>query len=426
MKHISSYLSRSCPLARSCSLAGSVPLASPITLAILISLVVSACAHRPDTAESSEPRFPNASVILIVGDGLGYSLQEAVRILDGGLAVDDMPHTAQVRTVAEGAVVTDSAAAATAMATGRKTANSRVGTDADGKRLRTVAEDAKAAGKAVGFVTSAFLWDATPAAFFSHVKDRDDTDAITWQALAFGPDLLYGGGESYLLSPGEKGRFGPGRRRDGENLLDNFKSAGYRLVTGPDGGELPQLGLFAGADLFTQKPARYRPALTLEDMTTSALEALAEDPEGFFLLVEEEATDEMLHGAGVSAAVEAVRSWNRVVATALSFAERNPQVTVIVTSDHETGAFSLAPEKACRAPLGALDETAFTQKYVTDLEPSRAVMQDRNGNPVCLRAWTNGHTAEPVPLFTRGVKPSAAVIENTDIHGLLRSGLGLD
>ncbi|MER3406735.1 MAG: hypothetical protein C4289_17515 [Chloroflexota bacterium] len=121
------------------------------------------------------------NVILLIGDGMGFAQRDAARLLAGGsLVMDTLPVHGRVATGCadpEGNV-TDSAAAATAIATGVKTRNGAIGVDPDGKPLPTVLELAKAAGKVAGLVTTCTVTDATPAAFAAHVASRADQREI--------------------------------------------------------------------------------------------------------------------------------------------------------------------------------------------------------------------------------------------------------
>jgi len=121
---------------------------------------------------------PPRNLILVVADGMGLGQLSAVSALvrgpAGGLAVERAPVVGLVRTWAGDALVTDSAAAASAMATGMKTPGGAVSTQADGSRPRTLFEAAAASGMATGFVTTSGLVDATPAAFLTHAGHRDE------------------------------------------------------------------------------------------------------------------------------------------------------------------------------------------------------------------------------------------------------------
>ncbi len=120
------------------------------------------------------------NVILLIGDGMGDSEITAARNLAEGAGgffkgIDALPLTGQYthysldKKTYKLDYVTDSAASATAWATGTKSYNGAIGVDVNGKAQQTLLEIAKAAGKAIGNVSTAELQDATPAALMAHV-----------------------------------------------------------------------------------------------------------------------------------------------------------------------------------------------------------------------------------------------------------------
>ena len=143
------------------------------------------------------------AVILMIGDGMGYSEITAARMEKAGmnlsvynetsLNLDHLDYGGYVSTYSSDSFITDSAPAATAMATGHKTNNGVIGQDStavtkkkDGKNLTTIAELAKLAGMSTGVVSTTRITHATPAAFYSHVNDRDNETEIANQLVASG------------------------------------------------------------------------------------------------------------------------------------------------------------------------------------------------------------------------------------------------
>jgi alkaline phosphatase len=239
-----------------------------------------------------------------------------------------------------GVYVTDSAAAASAMATGVKVANGAVSMTPDGSAPRTVMETARAAGKRIGLVTTATVFDATPAAFALHAKSRRDSQALVDQLLALEPDVLMGGGAEYFLPVGSGG----GKRKDGKDVVAAFRAKGYRVATNP--AELAAaagpklLGLFADDDMdfeIDRDPAKEP---TTAEMAAAALTALAASPNGFVLLVENENVDTAGHRNDAAALMRALWAFDDAVKVALEFQRGHPDTLVIVTGDHETGGFS--------------------------------------------------------------------------------------
>jgi alkaline phosphatase len=335
------------------------------------------------------------NVIFINGDGMAAAHREAGRLFlagpDGSLAMDRFPYSGQLTTspADPASVVTDSAAGASAWATGRRTYNGAVSVDTRGRSLPTLGAQAKRAGRATGLVTTAQVTDATPAAFFASAVDRKAQDDIARQYLEVSkPDVILGGGEDWWLPAGTPGAH-PDRPsadpseaslgRQGD-LVARARDDGYRYVSAAgglaaaDGGRL--LGLFANEEMFQQNGDVYEPPVDLATMTRKALGILATDPDGFFLLVEEEAVDEFAHANNGRRVLQAMGELDRAVGVAQSFAAAHPGTLVVVTGDHETGG------------LAVVDGDAFPVKG-TKL---------RFG----MRWITTGHTAQDVPVSAYG------------------------
>lgn len=184
------------------------PVAAAVVAAIatmVLNPTLGASAVAPQSA--AKAKTPTAkNVIFINGDGMGASMREAARLnlsgLEGQLAMDRLAASGQLTTTPHDpkAVVTDSAAAATAWATGEKTYNGAISVDVDGNPLATLGQQAKAAYKATGLVTTAQVTDASPAAFFANTADRGQQDEIARQYLDVSkPDVILGGGEDWWL-----------------------------------------------------------------------------------------------------------------------------------------------------------------------------------------------------------------------------------
>jgi len=239
------------------------------------------------------------------------------------------------------AYVVDSAAAGSAMATGFKVNNGAVAVTPDGKAVRTAMEAAKARGKRIGLVTTATVYDATPAAFSLHAKSRRDSQALVDQFLALEPDVLMGGGADYFLPESAPG----GKRKDGKDVTAAFRARGYQVVRNTaqlgaaTGAKL--LGLFADEDMdfeIDRDPAREP---TTDKMAVAALTALSQNsPNGFVLLVENENVDTAGHANDAASLMRALWAFDDAVKVALDFQRRSPETLVIVTGDHETGGFS--------------------------------------------------------------------------------------
>lgn len=386
-------------------------------------------AGQEDTSIKQKPQAKN--VILMVGDGMGKAQRDAIRLstvgLRGETAMDDMPYTGFVHTNSADpkAFVTDSAAAATAMATGVKTYNGAIGVDLHKKPVETVLESAKKQGKATGLVTTGQVTDATPAAFGAHVEDRDDQSKIARQYLENSrPDVILGGGEDVWYPEGNPGRHpdqpaedpSEGSKGTEGNLVERAKELGYQYVS--DREELKRakgsklLGLFANEEMFqygTEAGDRYDPLVSLPEMTDKAIQTLSKNKNGFFLLVEEEGIDSMCHVNNAELAIEAGKQFDKAVARAKDFAKKRGDTLVIVVGDHETGGFTIE----------GLDDSDESGDGVSKEDgPFPVAHSDQQ----FMVDWTTeGHSAVDVPLTAMG--PGAhllqGVYENTHIHDVI-------
>src|SRR5690625_4617191 len=176
------------------------------------------------------------NVILIVGDGMVIAHRELIRLTtvghEGQLAMNELTFQGWTQTepADPGRPVTDSAAAATALATGVRTQTGAVGVNPQGTALPTLLEQAARAGMGTGLVTTAEVTDATPAAFAAHVPARDQHHEIARQYLEeTGVDVILGGGADVWSSDTPGGRV---------NLAERAGELGYHLVS--DGEELAQ------------------------------------------------------------------------------------------------------------------------------------------------------------------------------------------
>src|ERR1041385_2085989 len=279
-----------------------------------------------------EPR----NVILMIGDGMGLVQLSAAKIQKGELAVEGMKHAGFTFTQSLQNFVTDSSAAATALATGYLTLNGQVGLTADGTPVKTVVEYAEAEGKWTGLVVTSRLTHATPASMVSHVKSRSSEDEIAKQIARSNVEVLFGGGwDQFLPAPSKRvgapvlagtsvltsaripasspelvpgtlpdttltaapeplllGLDGKpyGARKDGLNLLEEMLKQGYRFIRTPaelsmvgSGPPTKVLGLFHSGPMPKASEGR---TPSLSAMTHAALQILSQSPKGFFLMIE--------------------------------------------------------------------------------------------------------------------------------------------
>lgn len=391
------------------------------------------------------------NVILFIGDGMGQAHRFAGQLLsagrDGKLAMDRLAVLGQMGTMSADpqSFVTDSAAAATAIATGVKTVNGAVSIDPEGRERLTILELARSSGRAVGLVTTCQLTDATPAAFAAHVPHRVDQSEIARQYIERNHvDVLFGGGAAHWFPAGSclpeslsaDGLAG-GIGTQG-NLVERATALGYEFVSDAPGLEQSLarrargadgrlLGLFAAQEFFVQAAeglgAIYDPPVSLADLTAAAINVLSQKPEGFFLMVEESAIDRMCHRNNAAVTLKGVLELDRAVQVALAFANRTPNTLVVVTADHECGGMAIAGSEDQPYPYepgGGLLDTLLAGE-----DGPFPVAGSDYGFVV---GWaTTGHTAAPVPITAAGpgAEGLAGSIENTDLFHVLVAAMDL-
>jgi len=358
---------------------------------------------------NSEPK----AILLFIGDGMGEAHRTAARWESvgqfGQLAMDTLSISGWSKTASADSSITDSAAAATAMATGVKTNNRIIGMDPFGESLTTILELAQERGYAVGLVTNVQLSHATPAAFAAHVSDRSQMTEIALQIIEHHPNVLLGGGEDEFLPPIATGCFPQsGERSDGRNLINEAIADGYTYVCSATAFNAVNplttpflLGLFGDEGM--SRP--YAPSLA--DMTDKAISILSLDPDGFLLMVEGGQIDWAAHGNDAANTISDTLGFDSAVNVGLSYASTHTNTLLIVTADHETGGMSAdltssgLPDED--GPFYMPDNTAF---YVN---------------------WTTGaHTEVAVPTTAIGYLSDqlSGTYENTHIFTVMRRVIG--
>jgi alkaline phosphatase len=350
-----------------------------ISISLLLAFASASCSNLPDKPHTSTTAKAK-NVILLIGDGMGpqqvglllsYSRQAPHgilvthrtafdRIMENGRLGLSMTHP-------DAALVVDSAASATQIATGKMAGSEMIGVDKDGNRQTTLIDKAKRLGKATGLVSDTRITHATPAAFAAHQAHRSMENHIAEDLLTTDADVMFSGGLNYWLpaaannkeSPAYqqiRARVGTGfkvqsERKDDKNLLELASKQGYQLVFNK--AQLQQatgktLGLFADslmADGITEnqnrdKPDRTQP--TLKEMTEQALGILSKRPEGFFLMVEGGQIDMAAHVNDTGRLLHEMLKFNDTLNAVLDWAKTHPDTLIVVTADHETGGFGFS------------------------------------------------------------------------------------
>jgi alkaline phosphatase len=417
----------------------------------LAALALAICSVLPTAAESSEPP---RSAIFLHPDGMGANTWAALRLLkagpDGRLAWDALPRLAIYVGPMRDSVSASSNGGATTHAYGIRAWLDSYGSvsggltpvAASGKPM-SVMREAQADGKAVAIINSSSLTEPGTGAFLASVRNRSDDFAIAAQILAASPDIALGGGERNFLPRGTRGRHGMGARNDGRNLIEEARAAGYAVVfTRDELAALPAdarrvLGLFAHDDTFNEDneaglararlPAFQPQAPRFDEMLAFALARLKTAEKGYFIVANEEGTDNLSGENNASATLEAAAGADRAISIALAAARVDPQLTVIVASDSDNGGMNATGD----------DLEKFGPRLPARASNGSPIDGD-NGRPFLAEADARG---ERLPFYVswasesdsaggtvaRGIGPGAARIEGTidsmDIYRALYLGL---
>ena len=363
------------------------------------------------------------NIIILLGDGMGASHRTAARIMLNGyaqgkakakLAMDTFPNTAMIMTASLNSIVTDSAPGMQNYVTGNKAINNQEGvwpddtTDKfDNPRVEYLSEFlARTQGKKLGIVTTADVFDATPAANAVHTQDRGAGTGIVDQYLddasKTGLTVLLGGGRKWFLPSTTSGSartsgtdyvlpadvvsgwgVATGATDPTRNLLSDFQSAGFTYAADKTalinvGTPNKLLGLFALSNMnvsldkingrrgnatvvndygFPDQPM-------LDEMANKALQVLdANSPNGFVLMVEGASIDKQAHNMDSERWMLDTIEFDRAVAVAKQYAETHPDTLVLVTADHEcSGAVIIGASTVTDAVLQTKTNTTASMR----------------------------------------------------------------
>ncbi|HRW95276.1 MAG TPA: alkaline phosphatase [Bacteroidales bacterium] len=316
------------------------------------------------------------NIIYLIGDGMGFG-QVSTLIMEHAVNGEEyapsqlnrIQHMGLATTYSANSKVTDSAAGGTALATGEKTNNGTVGLNPAGDTLISVMAEARDMGMSTGIVVNTVILDATPAAFYAHVPKRSEGEMIATQMLESDYDLLIGDGLKYF-----------NQRTDSLDLIEDFTAKGYAFFDSPDELSIsqPEEKVLALADFKEVLPGTVDKALTWLSQK--------ENPEGFFLMIEEARIDGHGHSNNVQGLMDEMEIMDQVLKVVLDYADAHQETLVIITADHETGGVNI-------------------------------------GYDGCPYFSTTGHSGTVVPVFAYGpgAENFTELMDNTDIPEKLRS-----
>jgi alkaline phosphatase len=334
--------------------------------------------------------MPARNVVLIIGDGMGLSqISSLVLGEDQPSAFERFGVIGFQKTHSSSDLITDSAAGATAMATGVKTYNGAIGVNADTIPVQTLIERCEEEGLSTGMLTTATIVHATPAAFAAHRSFREQYEGIALDYLEQDIDFLVGGGQKFFER----------RETDGADLTAAFRRKGYAVYSYFDRNlETTILNTRKNVLFFTadNQPVSAQYGRTyLPKATRLGLNFLDQHGDkGFFFLVEGGQVDWAGHYNQPDMLDAEMKDLHAAILEALSFALTDGTTLVVVTADHETGGLGLH-------------------------------QSEKDKNRLEYRYTTNGHTASLVPVFAfgPGAHHFSGIYENTGLHANILKAL---
>lgn len=335
-----------------------------------------------ETVSVKEPKGRKVkNIIFMIGDGMGLEQISAAWVCNGGkLNLDNFTNVGIQRTYSANKLVTDSAAAGTALATGHKTDNGMISMTPDTVAVKSLAEEAMEKGKRTGAAVTCRVNDATPAVFFSHSASRKNQEDIVEQMAGSGVYFLAGGGTKFWRD-----------REDGKDISEDVKARGYSYVeTKEDLMAVENGPVIALMDSYELKPSLDRGDI-LPASVTKALELL-DNRKGFFLMIEGSMIDDGGHDNKAGHTMEEIFDFDRTLGIVLEWAAKDGQTLVIVTADHATGGMTLLS--------GSIDEKRIRVNYST-----------------------TGHNGIALPVFAWGPHSEdfVGIYENTELSDRIRA-----
>ena len=335
-----------------------------------------------ETVFVQEPKGKKVkNIIFMIGDGMGLEQISAAWVCNGGkLNLDNFTYVGLQRTYSANKLVTDSAAAGSALATGEKTNNGMIAMTPDSVAVKSLAEEAMEKGKRAGAAVTCRVTDATPAVFFSHAPSRKLMDDIAVQMTNSGLYFLSGGGTKYWSG-----------REDGIDLVGQAEAMGYTYVETKE----EMMAVEEGPVIALMDEYELQPALDRGDILPSSVQKalqVLDNKKGFFLMIEGSMIDDGGHDNKAGKTMEEIFDFDRTLGLVLEWAEKDGETLVIVTADHATGGMTLLG--------GSIDEKKIRVNYST-----------------------TGHNGVALPVFAWGphAEDFVGIYENAELSDKIRA-----
>lgn len=327
-------------------------------------------------AAGKQPAKTAKNIIFMVSDGMSTGTLNMASLLlqrkEGRqshwlkLYEQNLVNRALMDTASASSLVTDSAAASSAWGGGIRVKNGALNVSADGTEHTPILQKFKAAGKAVGCVTTVPITHATPAGFSITSKSRGDQSEIALLYLPLKFDVMLGGGQQY---------FDAAKRKDHKDVYTQFTQQGYQVVKTRQeliqaaGTQKPLLGAFADDGLpYTldrnqdNKLQSETPALA--ELTKAAIAKLKQNKNGFVLQVEGGKVDWAAHANDAAALLYDQIAFDDAIKVAIDFAEEAKDTLVIITTDHGNSNPGLFYGDKANAGFDTMQQVKYTNEWV--------------------------------------------------------------
>lgn len=271
------------------------------------------------------------NIILLIGDGMGLAeIQAGLTTNHGHLNMLQCRYMGLSQTAAANSDNTDSAAGATAMAAGVKTNNRYIGVNAQGKMVTNLPDTLAHYGIKSGIISSGDITDATPAAFYAHEPERSSSQAIAADMLQSKIDVLIGSNQKSFFNNADKSlitKLQKNKFQIDTTLADfNKAKSGKHIILLNDSAT---------------KPIKDGRGDMLRTSLLQTIKVLSANKNGFFIMAEGAQIDHGGHENDLPFLITELHDFDKTVAEALKFADKDGETLVIVTADHETGGLSL-------------------------------------------------------------------------------------
>lgn len=307
------------------------------------------------TYQSDGTKKKVKNVILLIGDGMGLAQIHAGWIANHGHLNITMIHNSGFsQTAPANAGNTDSAAGGSAIAIGEKTNNRYIGMGTDNLPRTNLADTLATYGLKNGIISSGDITDATPAVFYAHELDRAMDKAIAKDLLSSHVDILVGSNQkSFLENPDHA-------------LISKLEAKGYTLSKSlaafKQQNHGKQLVLLPDSDTRPVKDGR---GDMLVQSLKQTINILSANKKGFFIMAEGAQIDYGGHANDLKYVVTELHDFDKMVAEALRFADRDGETLVLITADHETGGLTLLDAAAAQGMIrGAFSTNDHTNIMV--------------------------------------------------------------